>query len=200
MKSNIKIVLGLLVLIAIIALSTILYNNLSAQYTPDNLMVKTVEESQTNTDNVEVESEPEAILAPDFVMEDSEGNTVNFSDLIGKPIVLNFWASWCPPCKAEMPDFETAYQEMGEDVVFIMLNATDGSRETKELAQAFIEEQGFSFPVYFDTSMDASYTYGISSLPTTLFIDKDGYLITGSIGMISKESLQKGIEMIKEKM
>ncbi|MGL5259824.1 MAG: TlpA family protein disulfide reductase [Lachnospiraceae bacterium] len=200
MKSNIKIVLGLLVLIAIITLSTILYNNLSAQYTPDNLMVKTVEESQTNTDNVEVESEPEAILAPDFVMEDSEGNTVNFSDLIGKPIVLNFWASWCPPCKAEMPDFETAYQEMGEDVVFIMLNATDGSRETKELAQAFIEEQGFSFPVYFDTSMDASYTYGISSLPTTLFIDKDGYLITGSIGMISKESLQKGIEMIKEKM
>lgn len=194
MKTTTKTVLGLIALVIIIVASTILYNKLSEQYTPENTMSDTADENQNSSDSDA--QDKEAFLAQDFSMEDAQGNTVKLSDFIGKPIVLNFWASWCPPCKSEMPDFETVYKELGEDVTFIMLNATDGSRETKEIAQNFIEEQGFSFPVFYDTSMEASYAYGVSSLPTTVFIDKDGYLITGAIGSLSEESLRGGIEMI----
>lgn len=194
MKTNKKLILGFVALALIIGFSTVLYNNLSVQYAPENPLGSATGNNQADSESETEDRQP--ILAPDFSMEDSQGNTVKLSDYIGTPIVLNFWASWCPPCKAEMPDFETLYKEVGEDVTFIMLNATDGSRETKEKAQKFIAEQGFEFPVFFDTNTEASYTYGISSLPTTLFIDKDGYLVTGSIGMISETSLRTGIEMI----
>ncbi|MBQ4347432.1 MAG: TlpA family protein disulfide reductase, partial [Firmicutes bacterium] len=88
-------------------------------------------------------------MAPDFTVYDSEGNAVMLSDFIGKPIVLNFWASWCGPCKMEMPEFNEAYAELGEDIQFLMVNVTTG-RETQESASAFIEENGYSFPVFYD--------------------------------------------------
>ncbi|MDE6815561.1 MAG: TlpA family protein disulfide reductase, partial [Lachnospiraceae bacterium] len=142
--------------------------------------------------------EPERIAAPDFSVEDQEGNTVNFSDFVGKPVVINFWASWCPPCKAEMPEFDTVYRELGDEVTFLMINSTDGGRETVETARAYIDGQDYAFPVYFDTSQEASYLYGISSLPTTVFIDRDGYLITGAMGMIDEATLRRGIDMITD--
>ena len=78
--------------------------------------------------------DPSKTKALDFTMLNSEGEEVSLYDYVGKPIVLNFWASWCPPCKAEMPDFEAAYQKYGDDVVFLMVNLTDGRRETVDTA------------------------------------------------------------------
>ena len=130
-------------------------------------------------------------------MEDREGNPVKLSDLFGKPIVLNFWASWCPPCKKEMPEFEQAYKQMGEDITFIMVDLVDGRDETKAKGAQYIEEKGFSFPVYFDVEQEAAYAYGISSIPTTLFIDKDGFIVTGAYGMLDSERLQEGISRIR---
>ena len=145
------------------------------------------------------DSEPdsdELSTAPDFTVYDIDGNEVKLSDYFGKPIVLNFWASWCGPCKSEMPEFNEMYSELDGEVIFLMVNMTDGSRETVESASEYVSEEGFSFPVMYDTAQDAAYTYAVYSLPTTYFLDDEGYLIARAVGAIDKDTLQQGIDMI----
>jgi thiol-disulfide isomerase/thioredoxin len=134
---------------------------------------------------------------PDFTVYDAQGNAHKLSDFRGKPVVLNFWASWCGPCKREMPDFDAAYKKYGEDIHFVMVNLTDGYRETKDSASNFIESNGYSFPVFYDTDMDAARVCGISSVPVTFYIDEEGYLIAVGQGIQNAESLEKGISVIK---
>ena len=106
-------------------------------------------------------------------------------------------ASWCGPCKSEMPDFQVAYEELGDEIQFLMINMTDGSRETVAGASEFIAGQGYTFPVFYDSQSDAAGTYGVYSLPTTYFIDADGYAMARAIGAIDADTLQQGIDLIK---
>ncbi len=140
--------------------------------------------------------ELEKYAAPIFTVYDKDGNKVSLSDMKGMPVVVNFWASWCPPCKAELPDFDETAKEYEGKVVFMMVNLTDGIQETEEEAKAFIKSMGYEFPVYFDKDQDAAYKYSVSSIPATCFIDKDGYFIASATGMIDKATLEKGISMI----
>lgn len=141
------------------------------------------------------EEDPGKPLAPDFTAYDKDGNEAHLSDYLGKPVILNFWASWCGPCQGEMPDFNDAYGELGGDIQFLMVNMTSG-RETLERAASFIEEQGYSFPVLYDTQGEAALAYSVYSLPTTFFIDPQGHAIAQAIGAIDRDTLQKGIDMI----
>jgi len=134
--------------------------------------------------------------APDFSVVDAKGIEYKLSDFEGKPVILNFWASWCGPCKSEMPDFEEVYLEYKDSVHFLMVNLTDGYQETMESAQKLISEKGYTFPVYFDTKMEAANAYYVYSIPQTFFIDKEGNLVAYAQSMVSKEILYQGIGMI----
>lgn len=146
--------------------------------------------------DADTEISDDAYKIPNFTVLDWNGKEVKLSDFIGKPLVLNFWASWCPPCKNELPDFETACQKYDGDVVFLMVNMTDGDRETVETAKRYVESMGYTFPVYFDTKYEAAYGYGVSSIPQTYFIDADGTIVARATGMISLSQLEEGIGMI----
>ena len=141
---------------------------------------------------------PEQQYAPDFTVYDLDGNPCRLSDFRGTPVVLNFWASWCGPCKMEMPDFDEKAKALEGEVQFLMVNLTDGGQETVETASAFIEAQGYTFPVFYDTDQSAAYAYGVYSIPTTYFIDAQGYGVAYASGAISGEVLQTGIDMILE--
>ena len=134
--------------------------------------------------------------ALDFTVQDWEGNMVKLSDFFGKPIVLNFWASWCPPCKAELPDFDDACKKYDGEVVFLMVNMTDNQMETVEVAKDFIKTYGYDFPVYFDVDYEAAMVYGVRSIPQTYFINAEGEAVATATGMISASQLEQGIGMI----
>ena len=188
----------LLVFVVTLVVATVLYRQLGQTVVTDQLEVQSPPTTQEALpEETEAQTESEKTKAPDFTVYDAEGNEVHLTDFVGKPIVLNFWASWCGPCKMEMPDFNEKYLELGEEVQFLMINMTDGSRETVAIASEFIKESGYSFPVFYDTKMDAANTYGAYSLPMTFFIDAEGYPVARATGAIDAETLMRGIDMIR---
>ena len=204
MGKKITLLILTLALVGILAAAGILYKDLGKDLAPDRLAVQTQPTSEPVTESTAPldttapagTTEPQITLAPDFTVYDREGNPHKLSDFFGKPIVLNFWASWCGPCKMEMPDFQEKYLELGEEVQFLMVNLTDGQRETVDVASAFIDSQGYTFPVFYDTTTEAAYTYGVYSIPTSYFIDAQGQPIAHAQGAIDGATLQRGIDMI----
>ncbi len=211
MKKTVKIWIWLLGLIVCIIAASVLYKNLQDDYKSNDILQEkkeTAEETKENDSedvNSSDETEPgtndpeeeEATPAPDFTVYTDEDEEITLSSQTGKPIILNFWASWCPPCKSEMPHFQEAYEESGEDFIFMMINLTDGSRETKETAAKFLEEMGYTFPVYFDLDQSAMTAYGTVSIPATYFIDEEGNIAASAVGAIDKDTLLQGMEMIR---
>ena len=192
MKNKRTLLIIILVFALLIGGATLLYRQLGQNITAERLSTQAAQQEGSN-DESETEQKTKA---PDFTVYDAEGNEVHLSDYVGKPIVLNFWASWCGPCQMEMPDFHEKYLVLSEDVNFLMVNMTTG-RETMESASAFIEKNEYSFPVFYDINSDAALTYGAYSLPMTFFIDADGYAVAQATGAIDAETLQKGIDMIR---
>ena len=195
-KKNLMIIF--LALVFLIGGASVLYTRLGQSLSMDQLAVQQPQQETAAPSETAAEetAAPEPALAPDFTVYDRDGNEVQLSDYTGKPIVLNFWASWCGPCQMEMPDFHEKYLELGQDVHFLMVNMTDGSRETVDSASAFVDKNAYAFPVFYDTAVDAAMTYGIYSLPTTYFINAKGHAIAQATGSINAETLQRGIDMI----
>ncbi len=181
---------GALILILIGA--SVFYNNYQEKPdVPSNNSSETQEQEKPNVSDEEVDSN--VIPALDFTVYDQSGEAVNLSDFYGKPIVVNFWATWCGPCKSELPAFETLYQEYSE-VEFLMVNLTDGAQETVGGVSQFLVDNDYHFPVYFDTEMDAALTYSVYSIPATLFIDADGNIVASHMGAMSEDTLRNYIE------
>ena len=154
--------------------------------------IQTEEQTQT-----EEKKGTEYAKAPDFIMWDQQGDQTSLQEILeGKPAVINFWTSKCPPCKEEMPDFEELYQEIKDQVQFIMVDGVGCMGETEESGRAYVEEQGFTFPVYYDLEMDGVLNYGIRAFPTTYILNGEGRLVTGGSGMITKETLQELLEQV----
>ena len=134
--------------------------------------------------------------APDFTVYDGEGNACKLSDFAGKPVILNFWASWCGPCKSEMPEFQKFYETYGDRIHFLMVNLTDGRQETVETASSYIAQEGYTFPVYFDSDMEGAYCYGVTGVPVTYFIDAQGVMQGRAQGALSEARLQQGVDLL----
>jgi len=117
--------------------------------------------------------------APDFQLHDIEGQTITLSNLRGSPVILNFWASWCGPCKHEMPFIQQIYEDwQSEGVILLSINF----RETYSVATQFMESNELSFPVLFDTDGTVGLDYKVSGIPTTFFIDKGGSIQAQKLG------------------
>lgn len=140
--------------------------------------------------------DPDKNTAPDFTVLDANGKKIRLSDNFGKPIVINFWATWCPPCKRELPDFDKLCMEYGDKVVFMMVNLTDGRRDTVDGTKNFVSKNGYTFPVYFDTEYNGADAYNVSSIPQTTFIDANGNVYTTRIGAMNETVIRSYINAL----
>lgn len=215
MKKNTKWIIVTLVLVFVVGGAYILYDKLSDKIpdvgiigsddgpitviTPDETTEKKPEETTENSQAVTEENVTKSNYspAPDFTVVDENGKEVKLSDYRGKPVVINFWTTWCYYCKEEMPDFNEAFKE-NTDIQFLMINVTDNVSETIEGGKKFKEDGGYDFPIFFDTTSQASFAYGVTGFPSTYFIDKNGNLVSKQIGMISADLLKEKLSMITE--
>lgn len=213
-----KYIILAVVIVVLFVGAIAVYRQLSKKYTPpmdlpppttagkmpdattpsDGITVEPRQSSQTNpsTEGTTSGKKPDVTedikknTAPDFTVLDKDGNTVRLSEKFGKPIVINFWATWCPPCKQELPDFDKLCKEYGDRVVFMMVNLTDGYRDTVDGTKRFVSGKGYTFPVYFDTKDNAASAYNVSSIPQTTFIDAKGNIYTTRIGAMNEAMLR----------
>jgi len=131
--------------------------------------------------------------APDFTLPTLAGGQVTLSDLAGQPVVLNFWASWCGPCRAEMPELQRLHDRLGEAGMAV-LGVNQG--ESPDTAAAFLEKLGLSFPVALDQRTGVSQQYLVNSLPTTFFIDREGVIRSTFIGPMSDAVIAQTLRSI----
>lgn len=167
-----------------------------------NAVTGALSSTETQEEATETEAEPEeeeeaaeevkTIPAIYFTLKDQYGNTHTLSDYKGKTVFLNFWATWCSPCRAEMPDIQKLYEEFQqEDVVILGVAAPNlGKEQSEEGIRTFLEANGYTYPVVMDTEAEAFQAYGINSFPTTFMIDKDGNVFGYIPGQLSEEIMR----------
>ena len=182
MKQSLKVIIWVAVFILVLGGAYFGYRVLKAEYALNQ---------PSSSSSLE-----EITPAEDFVVYDAEGNEIKLSSKFGKPIVLNFWATWCSPCRIELPDFNKVYQEFGDEVEFIMVN-TDGPG-TEADVKTFLAENGYAFPVYYDTDYNGIRAYNITGIPVTYFINTDGSIVimATQYGTIQEDDLRERIDRI----
>lgn len=149
----------------------------------------------TNNSNGTIKINPNVIKtkAIDFKLKDLKGSELSLSDLKGKKVFLNFWATWCPPCKAEMPEIEKLYEET-KDSDFVIVTVEIG--EPLSTVKSFIDSNKYSFKVLLDSDQSIASKYNIASIPTSYFIDADGNIISKNIGGMNIDQMKAYIKTL----
>ncbi|MBQ7541301.1 MAG: TlpA family protein disulfide reductase [Clostridia bacterium] len=192
MRKQWKWFLAVAVFAAALILASVLYRQLSGR-----LDAQTPQpEADTAAMLSDGADQPQSDVAPDFTVLDAAGQSVKLSEHFGKPVIVNFWASWCGPCRSELGEFDDAAKNYAGTIDFMMVNLTDGQSETVDGVKEFVQSSGYSFPVYFDTQGSASDVYNTYSIPLTVFIRADGTLMTSHIGSMNGSTLQGYIDQL----
>lgn len=132
-------------------------------------------------------------LAPDFTLPSLEGESKKLSDFRGQKVIINFWATWCGPCKAEMPEMQTYYKNhKSQDFTILGVNMTDTEKSKKDI-KPFAKQYGVTFPVVLDTKGKVMSTYEVTGFPTSYFIDKQGVIQYKLVGAMNKDMVHKVI-------
>lgn len=174
MKKNTKLIIWIVVLAALLLAAYIFYEKYKNQSFGDP---------------------QEKIMAPDFTLEDLDGNSVTLSDYEGKIVILNFWAEWCIYCVEEMPDFNTLDKELAEsgDAIILAVNV----RDSQKTVQDFLAENSLGLKVLMDEDGTVASMYSVSGYPTTFFINPDGSLYTYIPGKTDLKTLHVVLDMIR---
>lgn len=209
MKKNTRtLLITLISFIVVIVIAAVAYESLkdntpSVSFVPDIAVNKDLEENAEDALPIEPDTtvdqgspaedqQAEAVM-PDIPLTRLDGTFTSFDAVReGKPAIINYFASWCPPCKQELPHFQQAYDQWGDQISFIFLDALDGQRETLETVKAFVQDFPFTGPVYYDDGTFA-YLFQTTNLPTTVFFNADGTILKGYLGFVSEEVLKKDI-------
>ncbi|HEY81646.1 MAG TPA: TlpA family protein disulfide reductase [Caldilineae bacterium] len=131
--------------------------------------------------------------APDFTLQTVDGAPLALADLRGKAVVLNFWATWCPPCRGEMPELQAAHETYAPGgLVVLGVNQA----EARAVVQAYLDELGLTFPVVLDAQYEVAERYSVNSLPTTFFIDREGVIRDMVVGQMNAALLSERIKTI----
>ena len=161
------------------------------------------QEAAQETEIAEAETaQPEAAglavgdLAPDFELMTMDGQTVRLSDYRGQRVFVNFWATWCPPCRAEMPDMQQLYEEQDVPVEILAVNLTASEKSEEDIA-AFVEDFGLSFPILMDTNSETANTYKVKAVPASYMIDTTGRIAFVAPGALNKEFMAQEVKKMK---
>lgn len=190
MKKQIKAVFGILSFVVLLGAAFFAYNTLSDNTDISENIIGNIVGAENIVSDMQ--------RAPDFAMEDAMGNEVRLSDFLGQPVVLNFWATWCPNCVLETPYFEALYQEMGGDVQILKVNLIGSRGETRSAVNSFMDTGNYTLPLYFDIYGDGAQAFSIRFIPATFFITPEGYIASNVQGAINETTLRNGIDMITE--
>ncbi len=193
---------SLIVLIAavLIGVSIFTVNNYNKSTSKDISSVENKDgnattENETSTKPVEVKPNVIKIKAIDFKLKDLDGKEMSLSDLKGKKVFLNFWATWCPPCKEEMPAMEQLYQETKDsDLVIVAIDIG----ESLSTVKSFVDSNEYNFKVLLDTDQSVAAQYNISAIPTSYFIDEEGNIISKNVGAMNINQMREYIKTLDQ--
>ncbi len=192
------IILGAVLLLGVSVYAVMNYNN--SKNDANNSLDKSSEKEAPSTSNQETEKNNESTneekqenadsVAPSFTLQNLSGQKVSLEDFKGKKVFLNFWATWCPPCVAEMPDIQKLYEETKDkDIVFLGVNIGEG----RETASTFTRKNGINFPILLDDTTAISLKYNVRSIPTTFIIDEKGNITSSYIGLMTEAQMREAL-------
>ncbi|MDC3415021.1 redoxin domain-containing protein [Aquibacillus sp. 3ASR75-11] len=187
----VKKILGSLLIIGLLAVTIQTLTNKQQEEKPvlNQKNDKTVVEAASTKPSNRSEGIQVGQIPPNFTLETLDGNKIQLSDLKGKKVFLNFWATWCPPCKQEMPEMQKFYEKYSDEVEVIALNATGYEQNMADI-QKFVTEGSYTFPILLDKELKVIEMYKVLTIPTTYFIGTDGKIqLTTKIGPMTYEDM-----------
>lgn len=154
-------------------------------------------ESQADLNPIQDETEKRKFDHTKIEFTDEEGKTISLSHQMGRPMVINMWATWCEPCKEELPDLQKAWEEYQEEIDFYLVNATYSQpTETEEAVSEFKAEMDLNVPIYYDVDFSTMIAMKANFLPTTLFVNAEGEVVHHQLGLLSAEEIESYIQRI----